>query len=288
MIWVTWVQHRREALAVAVVLIGTAAAIVIDARWIGVQDAHREIEAISALVTVLPALLGMFIAAPLMSGEFERGTILLAWTQSVSRLRWATMKLALCVAGVVVASAALSALVAWWRAPIDPLSSGLWPGFDIEGIVPVAYTVFAFALGIAAGLVLRRTVPAMALTLAIFIGARVIVESNRTSFQRMVIGSPTGLPHGSWVPDSTYWADAHGRVLNLTQVNAIMSGYHGPANGDGAAIFTYMHQHGVDLLVGYFPADSFWAFQLIEAGIFLAAALALAGAGLWWVKRSAV
>jgi hypothetical protein len=223
-----------------------------------------------------------------MSGEFERGTILLAWTQSVSRLRWATVKLALCVAGVVVASAALSVLVGWWREPIDPLSSGLWPGFDIEGIVPVAYAVFAFALGIAAGLVLRRTVPAMALTLAIFIGARVIVESNRTSFQRMVIGSPTGLPHGSWVPDSTYWADAHGRVLNLTQVNAIMSEYHGPANGDGAAIFTYMHQHGVDLLVGYFPADSFWAFQLIEAGIFLAAALALAGAGLWWLKRSAV
>lgn len=80
MIWVTWVQHRREALAVAVVLTGTAAAILIDARWIGVQDAHREIEAISALLTALPALLGMFIAAPLISGEFERGTILLAWT----------------------------------------------------------------------------------------------------------------------------------------------------------------------------------------------------------------
>ena len=67
-----------------------------------------------------------------------------------------------------------------------------------------------------------------------------------------------------------------------------MSGYHGPANGKGAEIFTYMHQHGVDLLVAYFPADSFWNFQLIEAGIFLAAALALAGAALWWLKRSAV
>jgi ABC-type transport system involved in multi-copper enzyme maturation permease subunit len=288
LIWVTWVQHRREALVVAVVLFGTATAIIIDARWIGVQDSHREIEAISALVTALPALLGMFIAAPLMSGEFERGTILLAWTQSVSRLRWATVKLALCLAGVIVASVALVALVGWWREPIDPLSSGLWPGFDIEGIVPVAYAVFAFALGITAGLVLRRIVPAMALTLVIFTGARVIVESNRTSFQSLVIGSPTGVPRGSWVPGGAYWADAHGRVLNLTQVNAIMSGYHGPANGNGAAIFTYMHQHGVDLLVAYFSADSFWNFQLIEAGLFLVAALVLTVGALWWLKRSAV
>jgi hypothetical protein len=287
LIWVTWVQHRREALVAAVVLFGTAFAIVIDARWMGGQDAHREIEALSALVTVMPALLGMFIAAPLLSGEFERGTILLAWTQSITRLRWGTAKVALCIAAVLIASASLSGLVSWWRQPIDLMSAGSWPGFDIEGIVPIAYAVFAFALGLVAGLVLRRTVPAMAVTLIAFSVARIMVEANRARLQNPTIGWAIRVPQRAWVASSSYWANAHGDVLSLNQVNTIMSGYQGPSDGNGADIFTYMHQHGANLLVAYFPPSSFWNFQFIEAGVFLAVAALMIGATLWWLRRSA-
>jgi hypothetical protein len=33
------------------------------------------------------------------------------------------------------------------------------------------------------------------------------------------------------------------------------------------------------------PASRYWAFQWYETGIFLAAALAVAGLGTWWVRR---
>ena len=39
----------------------------------------------------------------------------------------------------------------------------------MRGIVPVGYAVFALLLGTLVGLILRRSVPAMALTLAIYV-----------------------------------------------------------------------------------------------------------------------
>jgi ABC-type transport system involved in multi-copper enzyme maturation permease subunit len=51
--------------------------------------------AVIALVLVVPALIGMFWGAPLIGHELETGTFRLAWTQSVSRLRWLFVKLGL-------------------------------------------------------------------------------------------------------------------------------------------------------------------------------------------------
>ena len=49
------------------------------------------------------------------------------------------------------------------------MGARLDPGiFSESGIAPVGYAAFAFALGVTAGLLSRRTVPAMAVTLAIF------------------------------------------------------------------------------------------------------------------------
>jgi hypothetical protein len=227
-------------------------------------------------------LLGMFIAAPLVSGEFERGTQFLAWSQSVTRLRWGAVKLCVVIGAVVVAATALAVLTGWWRTPFDQLAFNgpQWDAFDIEGVAPVAYATFAFALGAFAGTVLRRTVPAMAATLATFTATRIFVEMNRHRFQPEVVGPSIAMPQGSWL-SSTYFADAHGHVLSLDQVNALSSGYSGDPNG----FPTYMHNHGVDQLTAYFPPDRFWAFQLIEAGIFVVLAAFLVGASLWWLQH---
>jgi len=42
------------------------------------------------------------------------------------------------------------------------------------------------------------------------------------------------------------------------------------------------------LLVLYQPADRFWTFQGIEAGIFVALALALLVLTLWWMRKRIV
>ena len=72
----------------------------------------------------------------------------------------------------------------WLASPLDELASlngyansGRFNPllFSERGLVPLGYAAFAFTLGAAAGAVLRRTVPAMALTLAGLAAARLAV-----------------------------------------------------------------------------------------------------------------
>jgi len=45
--------------------------------------------------------------------------------------------------------------------------------FDAHGITPLGYAAFAFTLGVTSGVLIRRAIPAMAITLAIFAAVQV-------------------------------------------------------------------------------------------------------------------
>ncbi|HEY5185161.1 MAG TPA: ATP-binding cassette domain-containing protein [Actinomycetes bacterium] len=126
------------------------------------------------LSIVAPALLGRFWGAPLVAKETDDGTHVLVWTQSVTRRRWMGTNLAEALLAAAVWGALLSALVSWWRIPENALF-GRFAGFDVQGIVPVAYSVFAVALGIAVGAWLRRPLPALATTLGVLVAVRAVV-----------------------------------------------------------------------------------------------------------------
>jgi hypothetical protein len=132
------------------------------------------LELIGTALVVLPALVGVFWGAPLIAREFENGTHRLAWTQSVTRSRWLATKLAVVGIASVATTGLLSLLVTWWSAPIDRtrqsrFASGL---FGERNVVPLGYAAFAFMLGVVAGLLMRRTLPAMASTIVVFLTAR--------------------------------------------------------------------------------------------------------------------
>ncbi|HEX5505923.1 MAG TPA: hypothetical protein VFW96_25115 [Thermomicrobiales bacterium] len=135
--------------------------------------------ALNAALLAAPALLGVFWGAPLVARELERGTFRLAWTQSVSRRRWLAVKLG--VVGLASAAAAglLSLMGTWWFGPLDRVHANRFDPavFDVRGVVPVGYALFAFALGVTAGVLLPRLLPAMATTLALFVGARLAVTT---------------------------------------------------------------------------------------------------------------
>ena len=133
--------------------------------------------AVTALVLVVPALIGIFWGAPLIAHELETGTFRLAWTQSVSRLRWLFVKLGLVGLASMVAAGALSLMVTWWASPLDKVNQNRFSpsNFALHGFVPAGYAVFAFALAATVGLLMRRTLPAMAVTLAGFIAPRLAV-----------------------------------------------------------------------------------------------------------------
>ncbi len=133
--------------------------------------------ALIALVLVIPALIGMFWGAPLIAHELETGTFRLAWTQSVSRRRWLWVKMGLVGLASALTAGLLSLMSTWWFSPIDKVSQNRFSpaSFGLHGFVPAGYAAFAFALGVTAGLLFRRSLPAMAVTLVGFITARLAV-----------------------------------------------------------------------------------------------------------------
>jgi hypothetical protein len=125
----------------------------------------------------MPALIGMFWGAPLVARELEHRTYHLVWTQSVSRTRWLATKVGLVGLASVALAGLFSLMVTWWSSPFDRITDTPFSPsfFDRRDIVPVAYAAFAFALGTTAGILIRRTLPAMATTLVAYIGARFTV-----------------------------------------------------------------------------------------------------------------
>jgi hypothetical protein len=152
--------------------------------------------ALNAVVLLVPALLGMFWGAPLIARELETGTFRLAWTQSVNRLRWLLVKAGLVGLAAMVVAGGLSLMSSWWFSPLDKVNKNRFSpaAFGLHGFVPAGYALFAFALGAAVGLLVRRTLPAMAITLVGFTAVRVVVaELIRPHFMSPVT---TSLPLG--------------------------------------------------------------------------------------------
>jgi hypothetical protein len=190
----TWLQYRTQTLSTVAVL----AALAVAAAITGIQLSHLYNnlvahcttgcdlatnqflshdhfmdQVLDILARAAPALFGIFWGAPLLARELETGTYRLAWTQSVSRARWLVTKLV--VVGLVTAVIAglLSLTITWWYSSFHGLTSNQYDVFDRRDIAPIGYAVFAFALGALAGVVIRRTVPAMAATLGGYVLVRV-------------------------------------------------------------------------------------------------------------------
>jgi hypothetical protein len=203
MIWLTWRQFRASALA----LLGSVALAMVVLAVTGPQvaDLSRSagqgflellgadrlkstiFYASTAVVYVIPALVGIFWGAPMVSRELEAGTSRLVWTQSITRTRWLATKLG--VAGLCAAAVGLFGLaLTWWCGPLDDAvgkgyrSNGLygqprlWPSlFGTRGILPVAMAVLALVVGVTLGLLIRRALPAMAATLVAVVAVQVVM-----------------------------------------------------------------------------------------------------------------
>jgi hypothetical protein len=120
---------------------------------------------VSLILLATPVLAGLFLGAPMVAADFEAGTTQFTWMQGITRARWLAVKagwLAVKAGWLLLAAAAwggvLAALTTWWASPTNAEhGSEFYPGrFDVLYLVPVAYAVFAMALGICAGALIRR------------------------------------------------------------------------------------------------------------------------------------
>ena len=183
------------------------------------------LQQLGPVVLVLPAVVGMFWGGPLVARELETGTTKLAWTQSVSRLRWLVTKVVLLGLASVAVAGLLSLMVTWWSSPLDHLTGSPFAqgNFDRRDIAPMGYAALAFGLGVFAGTVIRRTLPAMASTLVGFIAVRFadyewirphIFAPVRavTAFNAQNPGAGGGVPGGAWIL-TNQTINAAGRVI---------------------------------------------------------------------------
>ena len=184
------------------------------------------------------------------------------------------------LAAAVLWGAAMSALVTWWRGPEDALSGGRFGvSFDITGLAPVAYAVFAVALGLAAGTLIKRVLPALAITLAGFAAVRASVglwlrprylEPIRASLR--LVNDASGAPPGAWVLSRVVVSPA-GHIYVPVSPAGIPAACHAAFFNNTA--LSCLAAHGFRRLVTYQPAGRYWAFQAIEGGLFVVLAAGL-------------
>jgi ABC-type transport system involved in multi-copper enzyme maturation permease subunit len=269
------------------------------------------------LILAAPAVIGMFWGAPLIARELETRTFALAWTQSITRTRWLVVKLALTALAAMAVTEAFSLMQAWWA---DPISKAIGIGgpypvgsvfdqsrlgpfiFATNGITPLGYAAFGFALGTATGVLIRRTVPAMAVTLAMIAAIQIAVplwvRPHLIPPDRTVVSGPlfferasmsVGTLTASTVPGQPEaWILSSGAITAAGQpVSRIPAPCLSPSPAKAASpgLGPCMASRGIREAITYQPASRYWSLQWIETGIFLVLALALAGVCFWRLGR---
>jgi hypothetical protein len=241
--------------------------------------------AFEAAMLALPGLAGMFIGAPLMAREFEQGTARLVWTQGITRRRWLATKLGVILAVAVVATGALGIAGSLLTpAPIGMFVSR-WTAFDLQGPVMVAYVIFAMTLGAAAGAFIRRSVPAIAVTLVLFVAIRIAVyaQVRRQYLPPLEIDESqvADAGPGSWFLGQRA-VDMSGHPVSNQYYQQLMAN----AGAVPGSLGDYMRAHGVVVLQAYQPESRFWLFQGMEAGLFVALAVGLMVLLIWSTRRA--
>jgi hypothetical protein len=340
MIWLTWRQCRTQ-LAVVYALVAAACV------WLAVTGPALARLARSnddvydllthtdrmlfyggiAVVAVAPALLGVFWGAPLVARELEHGTHRLVWNQSVTRDRWLAAKLGISALATAVAVGILTTAVSWWAQPIDgaqgaqhgSLASRLTPvSFAMRGITPVGYAVFALLLGTLVGIVLHRSVPAMAVTLGLYVVVQVAVPLwvrphlvtpvtasvaiSRSTLDGISLdstGTTTLTTHaapGDWIL-SNQTVDSRGRPAALPAwFDACLPTAPVPERTDGStrassgrdplvACLARLTDEGYRQRLVYQPQSHFSPLQWAETGLYLAAGAVLAALSFWRTRR---
>ncbi|MFJ5098520.1 ABC transporter permease [Streptomyces sp. NPDC088557] len=295
--WVTVRQHRRTLwLAGALVLLAPTVVgglriwdlrtpdVLVEGRYRRADDnagydfLRGAMEQFSIGMLLLPLLVGAFVAGPLIAREFESRTHELSFTQSVSPAAWLRAKL-LTATAVALATVLLLTLVYLTG---HARTSGSWQStwadrgpYEITGTVLVAYVLLGIAVGSLVGLLVRRTLVAMAVTGG-FVGV-VMLALGVLRWDFLSVRTVTGpvlepltalnIPKDSVLADQGLLTDT-GQRLSGWFCSPDVPAAHCRPDADITAQYADYH-----------PASHFWPLQLIETGILLAlAALALLAA----------
>ena len=295
MIWVTWRQHRAQAIA-CVILFAALAALAIGfgipmratfdddglpaclARSGGAgcgpalasfvdRFGHGGVSSalLNVLLLAIPGMFGAVVGATLLGRELELGTWRLAWSQSVPRTRWLVTKLGLVTGGLVIFGVAVSVVMAWYFGPLDRVGSRIAQGpYEGGDLTFTASLLCGFGVAVLVGLLLRNAIAAM------IVG---YFAWELPTALTVLLNGPLYLPGPAVVriPCHAKCPAPAGGVL--------------PVTGHLGDTVLRTARHGGTLVVTYLPADRYWTEQFIQAGLLLAVAASALGTAIWLLHR---
>ena len=329
--WVTWRQHRIALAGVAVLLgalavwlwrIGmplhnayAAAVACHPASSPACQHLANAYDASATdnfmgskgpggvLLQLMPALIGAFAGAPVLARELETGTFRYAWTQGFGRRRLVLGKLTLLAVVLAAATTAFGLLVSWYYRPYSGTAGnghGLYQTSPFGSLFPLrevtfpAWTLAAFTIGVLAGLLIRRVVPAIVATLAAYaVLAFATAGLLREHYLTPLVTSAVNLPGTSTAWTIGQWWTKNGRFAFAgnppdSLVNQFCSSSPAPSSkSSGPSFAPCLAPHGYTQWTSYQPASRFLPFQWIEGGWLLALAALLFAVTIWLVHRRA-
>jgi hypothetical protein len=317
MIWATWRMERSLYFVAGAILVMIAFLLALagahqEAAWttysnlhcgqpgsssgcLSAADSYYSASRFSSTGVVVgfltPGLLGLVIGAPIVAKEVGQNTNRLAWTQSITRTRWLILKLGVGAVATAVLVAALTPVFQWWTGAVQRGDRVVPPNFDISGLVPVAYALFAFMLGALLGALVKRTGWAFALGVPLFGVLRFLERSYlRSRLVPPVYASTSQMaPSNNWVLNQGYLplgdsVPGHG-ITWLSETDTVASCTN---PGGGKAVHSVQHCESLlrlHYVVQMQPGSHYWTLQLAEAGIFVVAACVLCVITIVAVRR---
>ncbi|MFC5149916.1 glycosyltransferase family 39 protein [Streptomyces aureoversilis] len=273
-----WTVYGRDALLSAIAACRADRAGCSPARLAELTfRSDGQLRVLGMVSIALPALAGAFWGAPMIARVLETGPGRLP-ADGAGRVRWYLTRISLAAAGAGSAATLLALLVAWWWRPTANKLYGLnWHEPVIlygTGPAAAAAALFGLAAGTAAGLLVRRTLPAMITTMVGVLGTRWllhVVHRSAVAPRTYVDGRDTA-PDGSW---QTSWG-------YLTSDGGTAPATACPVEQDTAAC---MNAHGFSsrFTTAYPPGD-FWTFQWLDTAALLTLAVALTALVTWRLR----
>ncbi|WP_327256954.1 ABC transporter permease [Streptomyces sp. NBC_01244] len=297
--WVAVRQHRRVLWTVpALIAVGLVVMVALRvwSAYPTYDELHRPVltpgydllrgymQSASRSLVFLPLLVGAFVAGPMVSRELESGTWRLALTQSTTARAWLGSKVLVAAAVSVLGSLALIGIYRLGWARVSDTYELHWYDrgpYESAGPVLVGYVLLGVALGTLVGQLVRRILPAMAvtglLTGSVLLGLRAL----RWSFLPVVTETAHhGVNPDSLVPPSGFVMST-GLFTTTGERKPWYSCYEetqipGVCRDDMDVASVYAHFH---------PASHYWPTQLIETSILLALAVAVLYAAFRLVRK---
>ncbi|MGW6912176.1 transporter [Streptomyces sp. NPDC054940] len=312
-LWLAWRQQRvlvgigAAALALAVAIAAYSRSGMLDALRSGLFD-HCDpgplsctrsgtdllllldiepLKYLGALNIALPVVIGVFWGAPLLGRDRELGTHRMVLAQGVSRGQWFASRMALAAVSTVVVSGGLAAVFAWWWRPAADRSYGVfwYETTALSGSGPrvMAAALFGLAAGTLLGLLARRVLAAMGLTLLVTGATTLLLEwTHRT---RLLVPPHTYTSPGSIPkpPMGEKWSTGDYGLIAASGRHDDVLNCPFPS---GTQLKECMATHGyVARFYDANPAGDYWTFQWTDTALLGGLALLLTAVTVLLLRR---